>query len=304
MSTEPSVLVATDAGLVVLSPDGDVTDRELAGEQVLSVAVAGPWWFVAVEGRGVLRRRERESWQPLGLEDAVLWTVAGQADGTAYAGVEPAGVWCLGDGVPRELSGLATVEGYDDWESPWGPADLGSIQVDGDRLIVGIEIGGVAVSDDVGESWQARNDGLFEDVHRVVADGDEMYATTGLGPHRSLDGGRTWTWEADGIDRGYTQGLAVVPGWVLVAASSGPPSLWGPAGPEAAIFRAARAPGPLRWRVVLEGFAGNVDRQALAARGSLVVAATSAGELLVSRDAGQTWSGHEGLAGAHAVALG
>jgi hypothetical protein len=303
MSPEPSVLVATEAGLVVLSPDGDVIDRELAGASVVGVAAAGPWWFVAVEGQGVLRRRERGPWEPLGLEAAVLWTVTGQVDGVAYAGVEPAGVWRVGDGPPSELTGLASVEGYDDWESPWGAADLGSIQVDGDRLVVGVEIGGVAISDDGGASWQARNDGLFEDVHRVVADGDEMYATTGLGPHRSLDRGRTWTWEADGIDRGYSQGLAVVPGWVLVAASSGPPSLWGPAGPEAAIFRAPRTPGPLRWQVVLDGFDGNVDRQGLAASGMLVVAASSAGELMVSRDGGQVWSQHDGLAAARAVAI-
>ncbi len=212
-------------------------------------------------------------------------------------------MWRLGDGGPRELAGLAAVEGYDDWESPWGAADLGSIQVDGDRMIVGVEIGGVAVSGDAGASWEARNDGLFEDVHRVVADGDEMYATTGLGPHRSMDGGRTCTREADGIDRGYTQGLAVVAGWVLVAASSGPPSLWGPAGPEAAIFRAARTAGPLHWRVVLDGFDGNVERQGLAASGSLVAAASSAGELLVSRDGGGAWSVHGGLAPAHAVAI-
>lgn len=303
MSPDPSILVATEAGLVVANPDGEVVDRQLEGANVIGVAAAGPWWFVAVEGRGVLRRREQGDWQTLGLDDALLWTVAGQADGVAYAGVEPAAVWRLGGGEPTELVGLAGVEGYDDWESPWGPADLGSIQIDGDRLLVGVEIGGIAVSTDAGASWEARNHGLFEDVHRVVADGDELYATTGLGPHRSLDGGRTWTWEADGIDRGYTQGLAIVPGWVLVAASSGPPSLWGPAGPEAAIFRAARDPGPLRWQLVLEGFVGNVDRQALAADGALVVAATGAGELLVSRDGGATWSEHRGFAAARAVAL-
>ena len=301
--SDPVLLVAGESGLCTVGLDGVVLATELEGEPVVSVAVAGEWCFAAVQGRGVLRRQQGGEWETLGLEGEILWTITGRDDGVVFAGVEPAAIWKLGDGEPDQLSALGDVAGAGDWESPWGPADLGSIVVDGDRLIVGIEIGGVAVSGDAGQHWEARNEGLFDDVHRVAADGSEMWATTGLGPHLSRDEGRSWSWEADGIDRGYTQGLALGPDSVFVSASSGPPSLWGPEGAEAAIFCASRGPGPSPWHTAFSDFTGNIDRQALAVSGSLVVAVTTDGELLVSRDGGVGWSVHRGLPPATSIAL-
>ncbi len=92
---------------------------------------------------------------------------------------------------------------------------------------------------------------------------------------------------------------------MLATASSGPPPLWESGGPEAAIFRADAGDDDLRWAVVAEGFAGNVERQALAASGDFVVAGTTAGEVLVSGDAGHTFEVvSTGLPAIAAVAIG
>lgn len=278
--------LATRAGLFDLDPTGTVVGRDFEGREVVSVAARYGRLVAAVDGLGVLRRTEG-AWEQLGLGRETIWTVGVAGDGTAYAGVEPAAIWRLrapGDAI--ELEGLGTVEGADEWHSPWGPADLSSIFVDEPRLVVGIEVGGVAVSHDGGVTWEERSAGLYEDVHRVVGDGPMLWATTGLGCYRSTDEGRSWEWESEGMDRGYTQGLARSGGAVLVSAASGPPPMWEAGGPEAALYRAEGHAEHLRWSLVAEGYEGNVGRQSLAAEGDLVAAGTEAGELLLSHDGG------------------
>ncbi len=284
------ILLATGDGLVTLRDPGGERSVDFPGESVVAVSVAGDWTFAAVEGGGAHRRPAGGAWEHLGLTGETIWTVAGTDDGTAFVGLEPAAIWRVTPAGAEGLAGLEKVAGHESWESPWGPADLCSIVVDGDRLVVGVEVGGVAVSSDAGETWEARNDGLYEDVHHVVADGTNLYATTGGGFYRSRDEGRSWAWQADGVDRGYSQGLALAGGRLVMSAASGPPPMWDAGGPEAAIFVADADAEPVRWRLVHEGFAGNVERQALAASGDLVVAGTSAGEVLMSRDAGETFT--------------
>jgi hypothetical protein len=233
-----------------------------------------------------------------------LWTVEAGDDHEVYAGVEPAAVWCLGNGSARELSGLAAIAGHENWHSPWGAADLPTIVADGDRLIVGVEIGGMAVGHDRGSTWEARNVGLFDDVHVIVAVGETLYATTGMGCFLSPDEGRHWAWASDGIDRGYTLGLAWAHDALIVGAASGPPTLWDAGGPEAAIYRADAGGNALLWDEVFDDFSGAVERNCLAAHGDLVVAGTTAGELLVSRDGGRSFAVERSdLAPVHGVAI-
>jgi hypothetical protein len=281
--------VATRAGLVQVDESGRTNDVNFEGSEVVSVAARGDVVAIAVSGGGVWLRAGGR-WCDLGLEDAIVWTVALAGPDEIYAGVEPAALWRLGSDEPRELLGLRSVAGHEDWHSPWGPADLSSIVADGDRLFVGIEIGGVAVSHDRGVTWEARNNGLFDDVHVVLADGPLLYATTGMGCFLSHDEGRQWAWASDGIEHGYTLGLAWTDDAVVLGAASGPPSLWEAGGPEAAIYRSSSRSSAAQWEQVFDEFAGAVERSCLQARGALVVAGTTAGELLVSRDGGRTFS--------------
>ncbi len=297
------VLLATEAGLLRLDASGSTVDVDFEGIEVVSVAALGDEVAAAVSGGGVWLRTGG-SWRELGLRGATVWTVALAGADEVYAGVEPAALWRLGGRGPEELSGLAAVAGHDDWHSPWGPADLSTIVVDGDRLLVGVELGGVAVSHDRGATWEARNGGLFDDVHVVLADGPLLYATTGMGCFVSLDEGWRWSWASDGIDRGYTLGLAWTDDAAVVSAASGPPSLWEAGGPEAAIYRSSSHGREPRWERVFDAFGGAVERNCLQARDALVVAGTTDGELLISRDAGRTFSvGRSDLPAVNAVAL-
>src|SRR5665213_1812718 len=143
-----------------------------------------------------------------------------------------------------------------------------------------------------------------DDVHVVLADGPLLYATTGMGCFVSPDEGWRWSWASDGIDRGYTLGLAWTDDAVVVSAASGPPSMWEAGGPEAAIYRSSSRGSEPRWERVFDAFGGAVERNCLHARDALVVAGTTDGELLISRDAGRTFTvGRSDLPGVNAVAL-
>ena len=62
-----------------------------------------------------------------------------------------------------------------------------------DRVIAGIEVGGVYVSDDRGDTWNERTYGVHDDVHHVLTLGaDEYIASCGNGLYRTRDEGRAW----------------------------------------------------------------------------------------------------------------
>ncbi|MCE7882731.1 MAG: hypothetical protein DYH08_02515 [Actinobacteria bacterium ATB1] len=284
MSEEIRAWLATSDGLIAVDTGGETVEQHFRGKRVTSVDFADGWVAAAVQGSGVQRRRwGGDLWESLGLRESNVWVVTAAADGSVYAGLEPAALWRLGRGPATEFD-LSKVPGNDFWHSPWGAADLNSIDVAGSRIVVGVEVGGVAISEDGGASWDSHNDGLYEDVHHVISDGVRLYATTGMGFHRSPGAGSAWVWENEGVDRGYTQGLALCSGRLVMSSSSGPPPMWESGGPEAAIFVSDLAGEPLHWSVAAEGFAGNVERQALKASGEVVMAGTTAGELLVSTD--------------------
>lgn len=296
------VHLATGAGLLHVSESGRTRALDFEGQEVVAVDARRDAVAAAVSGGGVWLASDG-GWRNLGLGKAIVWTVAVADDHEVFAGVEPASLWRLGDERPRDLVGLSSVAGHEEWHSPWGPADLSTIVVDGDRLIVGVEIGGIAVSHDCGATWEARNRGLFDDVHVVIASNQSLYATTGMGCFVSHDEGRQWTWASDGIEHGYTLGLTRTDDVILASGASGPPLLWGAGGPEAAIYR-ARTRDPLRWELVFEEFEGAVERNCLKACGDLVVAGTTTGELLVSVDGGRSFAlNRDDLAPVHAVAI-
>ncbi|MCC7077216.1 MAG: hypothetical protein IT198_08835 [Acidimicrobiia bacterium] len=287
--TDIRIWLATDAGLHVVDPSGQAIAEYFGGREVTSVDANHGWVAAAVTESGVQRRRwSGDVWESLGLASSRIWAVAVGADGAVYAGLEPAALHRLGRGPAADFD-LTAVPGHDFWHSPWGPANLSSIVVDGSRIVVGVEVGGVVVSHDAGATWSDRNDGLYEDVHHLITDGDRFHATTGMGFHTSKDEGLSWVWANEGVDRGYTQGLTRCGSRLVMASSSGPPPMWESGGPEAALLVAETSDDPLQWRVAVEGFGGNVERQALQSDADLVVAATRAGELLVSSDAAETF---------------
>ena len=148
----------------------------------------------------------------------VRWMVSSARPSTAIlVGTEPAGIFISRDGglswnPNPEVSVLRDRYG---WFLPYSPnagcvrgfaiAESGSGQ---DRIYAAVEVGGVLVSNDGGETWQLveGSDGkpdlnrefgtrIHADVHSIAVhptSSEIITAATGGGLYRSTDGGRTW----------------------------------------------------------------------------------------------------------------
>ncbi|MGH2804102.1 MAG: WD40/YVTN/BNR-like repeat-containing protein, partial [Thermoleophilaceae bacterium] len=116
---------------------------------------------------------------------------------------------------------------------------------------MGIELGGLMLSEDGGRSWHDHRPGAQPDVHALAwhpTEEGRAYEAGGGGAAWSRDGGRSWEPADAGRDRHYTWALAVDPDdpdrW-YVSASTGPMSAHGGERAEALIY-AWEGAGP--WR--------------------------------------------------------
>lgn len=157
-----------------------------------------------------------------------------------YIGTEPADVLFSDDcGLSWQGSNsFRNVASRPEWYCPTADEphvlSLDFLHKDGgSTLICGVEVGGVLVSSDGGQSWEDRSHGLCRDVHCVRVDPlnkGRMYALTGSGSlpgglYRSKDEGKHWRRMF-----GYRQctGLALNPakkGEMLITAADKAPSV-------------------------------------------------------------------------------
>jgi photosystem II stability/assembly factor-like uncharacterized protein len=161
-----------------------------------------------------------------------VWSLA-QADGSLYAGVEPAGLFRSEDGGQswRHVAGLRNHPSREKWQPGGGGLILHSLvphPTDRRQLWVGISAAGVFHTADGGESWSPRNQGTRCDflpeeqrypefgqcVHSVVmAPGmpDRLYQQNHCGMYRSEDGGRHWDSIESGLPSSFGFPSAVHP---------------------------------------------------------------------------------------------
>ena len=152
----------------------------------------------------------------------------------------------------KECAGFLKIPGRDRWTFPPPPhiPHVRSIAFDPHEpstMYVGVEEGGVFRSRNDGATFEAVNDGLYEDVHSVAVDSRDsrrLYATTGNGFYLSVNAGKSWQHVMRGFNRTYTIPLLVsAPDReeVFTAAAMGPPPTWRvtPTGPDAILFRSA-----------------------------------------------------------------
>src|SRR5918999_1679449 len=144
--------------------------------------------------------------------------LVGTPDGALLAGTEPSRLFRSPDGERwAELEALQSIPSRGTWSYPPRPwtSHVRWIAPDphrAERLLVGIELGGLMYSDDGGESFTDHRPGAERDVHMLAwhprAEG-RSYEAAGGGAAWSRDGGWSWA-EADaGRAHRYCWALAV-----------------------------------------------------------------------------------------------
>jgi len=230
-------------------------------------------------------------------EPDVLSVAIGAADGALYAGTEPSRVFVARDGGAwEELAALQDIPSRPRWSFPPRPwtHHVRWIAPDphrAERLLVGIELGGVMASEDGGATFSDHRPGAKRDAHQLAwhprADG-VAYQAAGDGAARSEDGGRTWAAADAGRDLPYCWALAVDPddpGRWYVSAASGPGAAHRGRDARGRLYRSAGDGG---W----ERLAPPSDAMpyALATADGTLLAGMSDGRLLASADRGDSWS--------------
>ena len=292
--------------------DGSWTARTaLEGLGAQCVATRGDQVLVGTRGNGLhVSDDGGERWRRVELPEPDVLSVAfSDADGARYAGTEPSRLFVARDGGAwTELEALQDIPSRSRWSFPPRPwtHHVRWIAPDphhAERLLAGIELGGVMYTEDGGASFADHRPGAKLDAHMLawhpVADG-RAYQAAGDGAAWSRDAGRSWQSADAGRDLRYCWALAVDPHdperWYVSAA----------AGPGAA-HSDTHARGRLyRWD---DGTWHTLDLPldampyALAAANGGLVCGLADGRLMTSSDDGETWAEHADVGSVAAMAV-
>lgn len=260
-----ALLVGTDAGVfraTDLPVEPDDAERVLEGRTTELKRDGNTDAVFAATTDDLYRSGdEGRTWQPLAVPgaDRDVWSVL-PTDGTLFAGTNGPALYRSIDGGESwtALSGFLELPSRERWMSPVDPdrarvRTLASPPDVPDRVVAGIESGGVHISDDGGDTWTDRQADSPDDVHHVLALGPEEYLVAagflGLGGderasapgglHRTTDAGATWERLDADHEHTYIRRVAVHDGRLYHCGSRTPPPAWRDGnGADAALFEA------------------------------------------------------------------
>src|SRR3954447_8668298 len=271
----------------------------LDGLSASCVATDGRRVLVGTQGDGALLSSDGGgNWEPIELPERDVFSVAiSGADGALYAGTEPSRLFVSRDGGAwTELEALQEIPSKEHWSFPPRPWThhvrwIAPDPHDAERLLVGIELGGVMASENGGATFSDHRPGAKRDAHCLAwhpAAAGRAYQAAGDGAARSLDAGRSWLAADAGRDLPYCWALAVDPAdperW-YVSAASGPGAAHRGRDARGRLYRSAGDGG---W----ERLAPPSDAMpyALATTDGELLAGMSDGRLFTSADGGDSWS--------------
>jgi hypothetical protein len=295
----PAYVCFRDSRVTRLEQDGLswVADTVLEGVPATCVAVEGERVLVGTQGDGLLLSSDGGgSWESIELPERDLFSVAiSRADGALYAGTEPSRLFVSRNGGSwTELEALQEIPSKDRWSFPPRPWThhvrwIAPDPFESDRLLVGIELGGVMYSNDGGRSFTDHRPGAQLDAHSLAwhpSARGRAYQTAGGGAAWSRDGGVSWEAADNGRDLNYCWALAPDPAdpdrWYISAAT----------GPRAA-HTGKDAVGRLyvwedgSWRPL--DLPGTSMPYALATLNGALLAGMTDGSILQSTDRGGSW---------------
>ncbi len=226
---------------------GERAESVLDCGTVTLVRRLGPHGLFAATETGLYRSTDDgDSWEDLGVPTRGVHSVAVGEGGDLYAGTDGVHLYVSADEgetwtlqVTRE-----DLPGSDEWETPPHHSEprIRTVEThvdDPSWLVLGVEVGGVYVSDDGGEGWRSRRDGVHDDVHHVLVESSGRYVvSTGTGIYRTEDGGRSWTRLDADVPHRYVSESISFEGSVYAGIARGPPGEWnGPDGADGLLLR-------------------------------------------------------------------
>ena len=213
------LILATEKGIVICERAGrswNESSHGLTDRHVTSV-IAREGVILAGTEDGIFRSADGgQSWEEAsdGLSARHVRWMAFHPDISdfEFVGTEPANIFVSRNGgdLWRSCPEVAQLRDKFQWSLPYSP-EAGCVRgfaFHGTRVYAAVEVGGVLVSDDKGETWKLAegSDGnpdlqgppepfVYPDVHSLEvhpSSADLVYAPTGGGFYRSMNGGKTW----------------------------------------------------------------------------------------------------------------
>ena len=281
--------VATRNGLHRFDADGGSLGVELEGRDVSSLAPSKQERWAIVDRSEVWHCPADGEWrQATTLLNRALTCITAIRD-DVFVGTAEAHLARVVGAQAEAVTPFDEVEGRDGWYTPWGgPPDTRSMANWDEDIYVNVHVGGIPHTDDRGATWRPTID-VDADVHQVTTTEQLVIAACAGGVAVSNDRGDSWIARDDGLDTRYSRGVAVC-GDVLLASASRGPRGGGAAVYRGAIgregtFERCREGLPESFEGNIDTF--RLDALRL---GTVAAFGTEDGRVFVSHDAGATWS--------------
>ncbi len=316
------VWVGTKEGIVVIERDAGaggwrVARRFLADKHISAIvtdAASGLTFAGAFHGSLQVSADGGKTWETRnhGLTEQNVYSLAAVCrDGVTrlYLGTEPAHMFYSDDLAQSwsELPRLRSVASVAKWKFPVPPhlahtKHITFDPLDPQTVYACIEVGALLRSRDGGETWE-QIEGVYEDVHRLAIhpqDSNRLYVVTGRGLYVSSDAGATfeqWVKRPSPV-AGYPDGLVIhprTPELMFLGAADAGPGTWMKTHYAGAKISRSQDGGKT-WQMLQNGLPERMQASIEAlcledwGESTSLFAATTAGDVYASDDAGEHWS--------------